>query len=141
MSYVISCLAQHSYFAQSGGHDATPLTGKGWQAVLQIRSCVTAIEQGWAAPTLSPEFEPFGSRNFLHDRPIRVESKLHVRRRQTYGDLNITSGSAKIVHTNASRADRRARNYRERFYVSARFAVLDLDVDSRFRDRELNRRN
>lgn len=69
MNYVISGLEHRGYVKRHAGPSpaatALRLTDKGWQAVRQIRSCVTAIEKEWAAHLGEQRFNEL--RETLHD--------------------------------------------------------------------------
>jgi DNA-binding MarR family transcriptional regulator len=61
MNYVLSGLENRDYIERRAG--STPvatvvrLTDKGWEAVAEIRSCVTEIEKEWAAYLGAPRFK------------------------------------------------------------------------------------
>ncbi|MGE5338705.1 MAG: MarR family winged helix-turn-helix transcriptional regulator [Gemmatimonadota bacterium] len=69
MNYVLSGLERRGYIERHAGTSpaatAVRLTDRGWEALAQIRSSVTAIEKEWAAHLGAGRFEAL--REALHD--------------------------------------------------------------------------
>ena len=61
MNYVLAGLERRGYIKRSAGTSAAArvvcMTDRGWEIVAQIRGCVAAIEQEWAAHLGSQRFK------------------------------------------------------------------------------------